>query len=194
MAAISSSILADLNTGNSVLKLIPYTAGGVDLSAQAGIDFSAADELFTLENSFTISKDAPSWNATRIDQKHKVIEQDYTPGDNYVMSGNVPSIAVDLLSLAFEATSASSVKAIDGTASYTSTKAYKLGSKVQDYTVLAVSQSGANALIFARVRFVFSEPQHDDNTTPTYVHFEAAVLPNENASGDFAPLPTRASA
>ena len=37
---------------------------------------------------------------------------------------------------------------------------------------------------------MFSEPQHDDNTTPTYIQFNAAMLPNENASGDFAALPT----
>jgi len=189
MATISSAILTDLNTGNAVLKLIPYTAGGVNLAAAAGIDFSSADEIFTLENSFQISKDDPSFTSTKIDQKHKVIESAVQAGDNYTMTGNIPSIAVALLDLGFESVT-EAVKVIDGTDQYTSTAAHKLGGKEADYTVLARSQSGNSAMLFARVRFVFSEPQHDDNTTPTYVKFNAAILPNENTSGDFVALPT----
>ena len=187
--ALTQAILNDLNTGNAVLKLLPYTAGGVNLAASGGIDFSSADEIFTLENSFQISKDAPSFTATRIDQKHKIIEQAVEQGENYTMTGNIPSIAIELLDLAFEAvTGAITVK--DGTDNYTSTKAHKFGSKEAEYTVLARSQSGNSAVVFARVKFVFSEPQHDDNTTPTYVQFNAAMMPNENASGDFVALPT----
>lgn len=192
MATLSSAILNDLNTGNSVLKLLPYTAGGVNLAADGGLDFSSADEIFTLEDSFTISKDAPSFDPVRIDQKHKVIEYGETPGDNYVMSGDIPSIALDLLTLAFEKGTAASITVKDGSKTYTSTAAHKLGSKVLDYTVLTTSQSGNSSVVFARVRFAFSEPQHDDNSRPTYVHFEAAILPNENESGDFVSLPTSA--
>ena len=187
--ALTQAILNDLNTGNAVLKLLPYTAGGVNLAASGGIDFSSADEIFTLENSFQISKDAPSFTATRIDQKHKIIEQAVEQGENYTMTGNIPSIAIELLDLAFESvTGAVTVK--DGTDNYASTKAHKFGSKEAEYTVLARSQSGNSAIVFARVKFVFSEPQHDDNTTPTYVQFNAAMMPNENASGDFVALPT----
>jgi hypothetical protein len=187
--ALTQAILNDLNTGNSVLKLLPYTAGGVNLAAEGGIDFSAADEIFTLENSFQISKDAPSFTSTKIDQKHRVIESAVEAGDNYTMTGNIPSIATALLDLAFESvTGAITVK--DGTDNYTAAKAHKFGSKEAEYTVLARSQSGNSAVVFARVKFVFSEPQHDDNTTPTYVQFNAVMLPNENASGDFVALPT----
>lgn len=187
--ALTQAILNDLNTGNSVLKLLPYTAGGVNLAAEGGIDFSAADEIFTLENSFQINKDAPSFTSTKIDQKHRVIESAVEAGDNYTMTGNIPSIATALLDLAFESvTGAITVK--DGTDNYTAAKAHKFGSKEAEYTVLARSQSGNSAVVFARVKFVFSEPQHDDNTTPTYVQFNAVMLPNENASGDFVALPT----
>lgn len=189
MATLTNAILNDLNTGNAVLKLLPYTPGGVNLAVSGGVDFSSADEIFTLENSFQISKDAPSFTSTRIDQKHKVIESAVTAGENYTMTGNIPSIAVDLLTLGFEAV-AGSIKAKDGTENYSSTSAFKYGGLEKEFTVLAISQSGNTAIIFARVRFIFSEPQHDDNTTPTYVQFNAAMLPNENASGDFAPLPT----
>ena len=189
MATITNAILNDLNTGNSVLKLLPYTAGGVNLAASGGLDFSNADEIFTLENSFQISKDAPSFTSTRIDQKHKVIESAVEAGENYTMTGNIPSIAIALLDLAFEK-KAGTIKAKDGTAQYTSTAAHLYGSVEKEYTVLARSQSGNSAIVFARVKFMFSEPQHDDNTTPTYIQFNAAMLPNENASGDFAALPT----
>ena len=189
MATLTNAILNDLNTGNSVLKLLPYTAGGVNLAASAGVDFSSADEIFTLENSFQISKDAPSFTSTRIDQKHKVIESAVEAGENYTMTGNIPSIAVALLDLGFEKKTGT-IKAKDGTDNYTSTAAHLYGSVEKEYTVLARSQSGNSAIMFARVKFVFSEPQHDDNTTPTYIQFNAVMLPNENASGDFAALPT----
>ena len=187
--AISNSILNDLNTGNAVLKLLAYTPGGVNLATSGGIDFSSADEIFTLENSFQISKDAPSFTPTRIDQKHKVIETSVEAGDNYTMTGNIPSIAIALLELGFDKVTGN-VKAKDGTDNYTASAAFKYGPLEKEYTVLARSQSGNSALLFARVKFVFSEPQHDDNTTPTYVQFNAVMLPNENVSGDFATLPT----
>ena len=191
--ALTNAILNDLNTGNSVLKLLPYTAGGVNLAVSGGIDFSNADEIFTLENSFQISKDAPSFSATKIDQKHRVIESAVESGDNYTMTGNIPSIALALLDLAFESVTGE-VTVKDGADTYTAAKAHKYGSKEAEYTVLARSQSGNSAVVFARVKFVFSEPQHDDNTTPTYVQFNAVMLPNENASGDFVALPTHTTA
>ena len=190
---ISNTILKDLNTGNAVLKLLPYTAGtGVALDAAGGVDFSAADEIFTLEDSFTISKDAPSFSSVRIDQKHKVIDSQVTAGDNYTMSGRIPSIATALLSLAFTPV-AESVAAKDGSVLYSSAAAHMFGSLDNEYTVLAVSQSGNSAIVFARVKFVFSEPQHENNSTPTFVEFNAVMLPNEDDSGDFACLPTRSA-
>lgn len=189
--AITDSILTALNTGNSVLKLLPYTAGtGANL---ASLDFSSADEIFTLEDSFQISKDAASFSATKLDQKHRIIEREFTVGENYTMTGNIPSIATALLDIAFEAGSAVSVSAVNGTKTYSSTKAYKLVPTSNEYSVLCVSQNGSTAIVFGRVRFMFSEPQHDDNSNPTYIHFDAVILPNEHASGDWAPLPTVAA-
>ena len=187
--ALTSAILNDLNTGNSVLKLIPYVSGGINLARSGGIDFSEADEIFTLENSFQISKDAPSFSTTKIDQKHKVIESAVEAGDNYTMTGNIPSVAIAMLDFGFEKV-ASSISVKDNDDNYSSTAAHKYGSKEKEYTVLCKSQSGNSAVVFARVKFVFSEPQHDDNTTPTYVQFNAVMLPNENGSGDFVSLPT----
>ena len=189
-ATLTQAMLTDLNTGNAVLKLLPYTPGtGVNLAVSGGIDFSDADEIFTLEDSFQITKDAPSFNAIRIDQKHRKIESSVTQGDNYTMVGNIPSIATALLDFAFEpVTEAVTVK--DGSDTYTATAAHKFGSKEAEYTVLARSQSGNTAIVFARVKFVFSEPQHENNTTPTYVSFNAVMLPNESATGDFVALPT----
>ena len=143
-----------------------------------------------MENSFQISRDAASFTGTKIDQKHKVIEYGVETGDNYTMVGNVPSIAIALMSLAFEEGNAATVSVVNGSKTYSGTKAYKFGGKELEFSVLCVSQSENTAIVFGRVKFIFSEPQHDDNTTPTYVHFDAAMLPNEHASGDWAPLPT----
>ncbi len=186
--ALPDSLLSALNTGNSVLKLLPYVKGtGANL---ASLNLQNAVEIYTLENSFQISKDAPSFSSTKIDQKHRVIESGVETGDNYTMQGNIPSVSLDLLSLAFDEGSAAAVSVVDGAKTYSGTKAYKYGSKELEYTVVAIAQDGASGIVFGRVRFVFSEPQHDDNTTPTYVHFDAVMLPNEHASGDFAPLPS----
>lgn len=188
MATLTDAMLHDLNTGNAVLKILPYVPGtGANL---ANLDFSNADELFTLENSFQITRDAASFTSTKIDQKHRIIESGVETGDNYLMTGNVPSIATALMSLAFEEGSAAAVSVVNGTKTFSGTKAYKFGGKELEFSVLCVSQSENTAIVFGRVKFIFSEPQHDDNTTPTYVHFDAAMLPNEHASGDWAPLPT----
>ena len=189
--ALTDAILTALNTGNSVLKLLPYTSGtGANL---ASLDFSSADELFTLEDSFQITRDGASFTATKIDQKHRIIDREVSVGDNYMMVGNVPSIAVALLDLAFEQGSAQSVSAVNGAKTYSGTHAYKFTPLVKEYSVLCISQNGDTAVVFGRVKFLFSEPQHDDNSTPTYIHFDALMLPNEHASGDFAPLPTVAN-
>ena len=189
MPTITEAIIKDLNTGNAHLRLIPYVAGtGVNFSAEAGVDFSSADELFTLENSFQLTKDAPSFSATKIDQKKKVIEQSVDKGDNWLIQGNVPSIATALMDLAFEAGAATAKAKVSASKTYTG-KGYYMGSKESEYTILAESQSGNSAIMLARVKLIFSEPQHDDNSTPSYVHFEGAMLPNEAASqGDFAVL------
>lgn len=186
--ALTDAILTALNTGNSVLKLLPYTSGtGANL---ASLDFSSADELFTLEDSFQITRDGASFTATKIDQKHRIIDREVSVGENYMMTGNVPSIAVALLELAFDAGSATNISVVNGDKTYTGTKAFKFTPQIKEYSVLCVSQNGDTAVVFGRVKFVFSEPQHDDNSTPTYIHFDALMLPNEHASGDFAPLPT----
>lgn len=189
MPTISSAILNDLNTGNAHLRLIPYVAGtGVNFAVEGGVDFSSADEIFTLEDTFNMAKDEASFNAIKIDQKHKIIEQSVTAGDNWVISGNVPSIATALLDLAFEAGATTAKAKVSASKTYQG-KGYYMGSKESEYTILAESQSGNSAIMLARVKLIFSEPQHDDNTTPTYIHFQGAVLPNEAASqGDFAVL------
>lgn len=181
-------MLTALNTGNSVLKLLPYTSGtGANL---ASLDFSSADEIFTLEDSFQITRDGASFTATKIDQKHRIIDREVSLGDNYMMVGNIPSIAVALLQFGFEEGSAAAVSVVNGAKTYTGTKAFKFTPQIKEYSVLCVSQNGDTAVVFGRVKFIFSEPQHDDNSTPTYIHFDALMLPNEHTSGDFAPLPS----
>ena len=189
MPNISEAIIKDLNTGNAHLRLIPYVAGtGVNFAVEGGVDFSSADELFTLENTFQLTKDAPSFNATKIDQKNKVIENSVEKGDNWLVQGHVPSIATTLMDLGFEAGAASAKAKVSATKTYTG-KGYYMGGKEVEYTMLAESQSGNSAIMLGRVKLVFSEPQHDDNSTPTYVHFEGPVLPNEyTGAGDFAVL------
>ena len=188
---ISVAALADLHIGVASIALLPYTAStGVTVS---GLNFGEAEQLFSLENTFNLSSGSPTFNDIRVDQHRKVIDSSVETDDSWTLTGNFPSQAKALFDLAF--TSVGSTVTItghkDGGVSGTSYsgQGYSNVSKIAEYSVLVESETKNTAIVFARVRIIFSKPAHDDNTTPTYVTFTGSVLPNE-ASGqpDFAVL------
>lgn len=197
MATLTQAMLDDLHIGNASLSLLPYN-GGVDMAS--GLDFSSADQIFTLENSFQMLCDDPSGTDIRIDQHRKVIDTNIERGGNWRIAGNIPSQAQALLEYFFEegatiaAGSAASPKGVKGTdgAFYTG-KGFLATPEIIEVSVLVESESKNTAILLPHVKLVVSEPKKDDNTNPLYLSFVGYILPNpgetSNApSGDFAVL------
>ena len=197
MATLTHAMLDDLHIGNASLSLLAYTAG-IDLSA--GMDFSAADQIFTLEGSFNLAHDDPSGTDIKIDQHKEVIDTQIDKGGNWRMTGNIPSVAQELLEYFFTegatiaAGTASAVKGVKGSdgAFYTG-KAFLATPETIEVSILVESESKNTAILFPHVKLVVSPVKKDDNTNPAYLSFVGFILPNPglssgNASGDFAVL------
>ena len=199
MATLTHAMLDDLHIGNASISLLAYNPNGVDITA--GMDFSAADQIFTLEDTFQLSCDDPSSSDIRIDQHREVIDVAIDKGGNWVMTGNIPSIAVAVLEYFFPegkqiaGGTASSVKGVtgaDGTAFYTG-EGFLATPEIIEVSVLAESESKNTAILFPHVKMIVSKPKKDDNSNPAYLTFTGYVLPNPAKSsgdyvGDFAVL------
>ncbi len=191
-------MLDDLHIGNASLSLLAYDAAGVDITS--GLDFSSADQIYTLEGTFNLECDDPSSTDIRIDQHQEVIDVQIDKSGNWRMTGNIPSIAQAVLDYFYTegstiaAGTSSSVKGVKGTdgAFYTG-KGYMATPETIEVTVLAESESKNTAILFPHVKMIVSKPKKDDNTNPAYLSFTGYVLPNpyksgNNYVGDFAVL------
>lgn len=191
-------MLDDLHIGNASLSLLAYTPAGVDITA--GMDFSAADQIFTLEGSFNLSADDPSSTEIRIDQHQEVIDQNIEKGGNWRMTGNIPSVAQELIEYFFtegaaisagSAASKTGVKGSDG--AYYTGKGFLSTPETIEVSILVESESKNTAILFPHVKLVVSPVKKDDNTNPAYLSFVGFILPNPYKKsneyvGDFAVL------
>ena len=203
MATLTHAMLDDLHIGNACLSLLAYSPSGVDITS--GLDFSNADQIFTLEGTFNLECDDSSSSDIKIDQHQEVIDVQIDKGGNWRMTGNIPSIAVSLLSYFFTEgatisagtqSSPTSVTGAEGTA-YTG-KGFMATPETIEVTVLAESESKNTAILFPHVKMIVSKPKKDDNTNPAYLSFTGYVLPNPYKKsdayvGDFAVLKAVAS-
>lgn len=198
MATLTHAMLDDLHIGNASLSLLDYSASGVDITS--GLDFSSADQIFTLEGTFNLECDDPSSTDIKIDQHQEVIDVQIDKGGNWRMTGNIPSIAEALLNKfytegsAISAGTSSAVKGVKGSdgAFYTG-QGYMATPEAIELTILAESESKNTAILFPHVKMIVSKPKKDDNTNPAYLSFTGYILPNpyksgNNYVGDFAVL------
>ena len=116
------------------------------------------------------------------------------------MTGNIPSISVELLEYFFTegaaitagtAATKTGVKGTDG--AYYTGQGFLSTPEVIEVTVLAESESKNTAILFPHVKMIVSKPRKDDNTNPAYLSFVGYVLPNpykknDALVGDFAVL------
>ncbi len=178
-ATLTKAMLDDLHKGNAAIRLLPYTAGGVNL---AGLDFSNADELFTEQDTFTLSPSDPSTNAFKIDQNDETIDFNFEEGD-WTINGNIPSFATEVFDYFYEAgetiSGESAVKGSDGV-SY-SGKGYN-GAKEVEVSVLVESKSKKSAIVIGHVKMSVNPPAIDDHQKPGYVKFVGYVLANPKGS------------
>ena len=176
MATLTKAMLDDLHKGNAAISLLPYKAGGVEIS---GLDFSEADQLFTEQDSFTLSPADPSTNAFRVDQYDEIIDFDFENGD-YTINGNIPSWATEVFDYFFDAGSETiaedtAITGQEGT-KYAG-KGYKEVKEVE-VSVLVESKSKKTAIALGHVKIVVNPPAIDDHQKPGYTKFVGYVLAN----------------
>ena len=195
---LTHDMLNDLHIGNACLSLLPYNAAGLDFTA--GVDFSNADKLYTLEGTFNLETDDASSTDIRIDQHQEVIDVQIDKGGNWRMTGNIPSVAAELLGYFFTegaaiaaGTASSQTGVKGGEGSYYTGQGFMATPEVIEVSVLAESESKNTAILFPHVKMIVSKPKKDDNSNPAYLSFVGFVLPNPaknggNYVGDFAVL------
>lgn len=177
-------MLEDLHRGCASIKLLAVPSGGsVDFTT---LNFSSADEIYTLKDTFQITQDDPSSEEIKIDQNDETIDTDVTSGE-MKLQGDIPSVAAPLLAYFYEEgqSSASVTAEVGGT--YSGKGFFKTPKEVLA-TVLVVSASKKTAVVFGRVKLVASLTQ-DSTADPLCVRFAGTVLGNlKDGEGDFAVL------
>lgn len=175
-ATLTKAMLDDLHKGNAAISLLPYTAGGVNLEA---LDFSDADQVFTEQDTFTLSPSDPSTNAFKIDQNDETIDFDFEEGD-WTINGNIPSFATEVLDYFYNAgETITNVTGQNGT-KYAG-KGYN-GAKEVEVSVLVESKSEKTAIVLGHVKISVNPPAIDDHQKPGYVKFVGYVLANPKGS------------
>lgn len=185
MATLTSNMTDDLQKGMAAISLLPYNEEkGVTFS---NLDFSGADQIFTLKDSFSVTPSDPTSEEIKIDQGDKTIDTTVETGE-YKMAGQIPSVAVEVLDYFMnKATTVTGVKGQDGT-TY-SGNSYEIEPREVICTVLIESASKKTAIVFAKVKFVIPGVTIENAATPAYLAFNADVLANGNFDeGDFAVL------
>jgi len=188
MATLTHAMLDDLHIGNASLALLAYNPNGVDITN--GLSFANADQIFTLEGTFNLECDDPSSTDIRIDQHQEVIDVQVDKGGNWRMTGNIPSVAKELLAYFYTsgmeigAGTASSPKGVTGAeGTFYTGKGFMATPEVIEVTVLAESESKNTAILFPHVKMIVSKPKKDDNTNPAYLSFTGYILPNPYTKG-----------
>ena len=183
-ATLTKAMIDDLHKGMASLSLLEYEEGGVTFS---NLDFSGADQIFTLKDSFSITPSDPTSEEVKIDQKDQTIDTTVTTGE-YKMAGQIPSVATALLDYFMsEAASVTGIKGQEGTV-YTG-KSYYTEPKEVIATVMVESASKKTAIVFAKVKFVIPGVTLENGSTPAYLAFNADILANaKDKQGDFAVL------
>lgn len=179
MPTLSKTMLNNLHIGNASIKLLPYTSGGVTL---AGLDFTEADEIFTIRDSFKLAPSDPNTNPIYIDQNNEQIELGFTPGD-YIINANIPSVDPDLIAYFFNigtAIIASSPIKASAEETYTGKGVNEV--KTVESSILVQSENKETAIVFARVKLIATPITIDDHQNPAYIKLLGYVL--ANPSGD----------
>lgn len=184
-ATLTKAMLADLMKGNAAISLLACPSDGqVEYS---DLDFSAADQIFTTKDSFTISEADPTVTNIQIDQLNEIIDSDIEEGE-YTMNANIPSMASAVLDYFYNVgVTITGLKGQDGTTTYAG-KSYQSRKEVY-CSILVESASKKTAVCFARVKCVVNRPSRDDNSTPAYLKFTGTIGANLKAGeGNFAVL------
>lgn len=187
-AKLTHAMLSDLHKGCAAISVLPYDS--TNNYAEVGVtfsqlDFSEADKIFTVKDSFNLSPSDPTTEEVKIDQNDETIDTTVEQGE-WNMTGNIPSVDLDLLSFFFkEGVAVTGVKGSDGK-TY-SGKSFFTTPKEVLCAVMVESASQKTAIIFSKVKFIVGGVTQDDATNPAYVAFTGNILANpKEGQGDWS--------
>lgn len=181
-ATLTKAMLDDLHKGCASIRLISQTN---DISAA---DFSGADQIFTLKDTFSVNQGDPTVSEIKIDQGDKTILTDVESAE-FNMSGDIPSAAKELFDYFYATNSGTaatkvSVKVNSSSAADFEGYGYSVSPKLTNATVLVESASKKTAVAFINVQFVVNYVD-DDQSNPQRVHFIGTILGNTGDGEDF---------
>ena len=187
----AQSLLTKLFKGQSKFSVLPFDTtkqasgtyeGGI---AWADLSFSGADEIFTLKDSFTMSKADDTEDKIQIDQNSgATIDTSISERGEWTFEGNIPVIASAYCNIFYDtgATVDGSANPILGQKAVTySASAYAMESKQVEATVLIENDAETLGLAFARVKLIVN-PVFESGS-PAYLKLHGTILANTEKSG-----------
>jgi len=187
---LAESLLTKLFKGQSRMSILPFnevkesTGANVGGIKWASLNFEGSDELFTIKDSFTMSKADDTEEKVQIDQKKgATIDTQITERGEWTFEGNIPVIAAEYCTVFYDAgaiiAGASGVAGQDGT-TYLG-KAFGMESKEIEATMLIENSNVDRGLAFARVKLHVS-PVFESGS-PAYLKLKGTILTNPEAAG-----------
>lgn len=188
---LAQSLLTKLFKGQSRFSILPYeTTKQASGASEGGIlwadlSFQGADEVFTLKDSFTLTKADDTEESIQIDQlKGATIDTSITERGAMTFEGNIPVITEEWANIFYDAGAtiahANPVMGQNGT-EYNG-KAYFLESKQVDVVVLIENDNEDRSIAFARCSMHLA-PQFESGS-PAYYKLSGTVLTNTDKGGD----------
>lgn len=188
--SFAQSLLTKLFKGQSKFSILPFAAmkqatgdneGGI---AWADLSFAGADEIFTIKDTFTLTKADDTEKKIQIDQnKGQTIDTEITERGEMAFEGNIPVIAAEICKVFYDAgvsvTSANPILGQDGT-EYTA-ESFGLESKEVEVVCLIENANVDKALAFARAKMRVSPVS--ESGSPAYLKLRGIVLANTDKNG-----------
>lgn len=190
--SFAQGLLNKLFKGQSKFSILPFATtkqesgeyeGGI---VWAGLSFNGADEIFTIKDSFSMTKADDTTEKIQIDQKGgTTIDQQITERGEWTFEGNIPTVCTEYCSIFYDKGAAivhdseGSITGQDGT-EYVG-QAFFMESKEVEGVVLIENANVDLALAFARVKMVVS-PVFQSGS-PAYLKLKGTILANTEKSG-----------
>lgn len=181
---LTHALLSDLHKGIAQTALLPVVDGQGTLNAA---DFSDADLLYSIKDSFDISWDEPTVEEIKVDQNDETIDTNMTDEGEVTLTANYPSNAGAALEYFFK--KAKAVTGVTGPNGKTySGSSYFKRPKTIEVSLMSTSSSEESCVIFARFQ-ITARFLRDSDTGLWYIGLTGKMLTNlKDGEGDFAVL------
>lgn len=186
----AQSLLTKLFKGQSKFSVLPFATTKQASGANEGgiqwadLSFEGADEIFTLKDSFTMSKADDTEDNIQIDQNSgATIDTSISERGEWTFEGNIPVIAAEYCSIFYDAgaTIASANPIVGQQGTTYAGKAYGMESKQVEATIMIENDAVTRALAFARVNLRIS-PVFESGS-PAYLRLSGTILANTDKGG-----------